>query len=239
VVETAKNRQAAALFDAAAEGYDAWARVFSFGQYGRWHRALIDALAPTPAGLVLDVCTGTASVAIEIARRRGSRVVGIDISPGMLAEGRRRVEEAGLDRMVTLQRGRAEAVPYPDATFDAVAVSFLLRYVEDMDATMREVVRALKPGGRLALLEFGVPRPGPLRWAWTVYTRAVMPAATLPLSPGWRHVGSFLGPSISSFYRGRTVDDLRRLLERAGLEDVRSRALSLGGAVVLWGDKSR
>ena len=110
MVETAKNRQAAALFDAAAEGYDTWARLFSFGQYGRWRRALIDALAPQPDSLVLDVCTGTAGVAIEIARRRGSRVVGIDISPGMLAEGQRRVEEAGLDRMVTLQPARAEVV---------------------------------------------------------------------------------------------------------------------------------
>ncbi len=236
---TPRNRQAASLFDGIATGYDFLPQLFSFWQYIRWRHHLVDALGAGPGDLVLDLCTGTAGVAIEIARRCGSRVVGVDLSPGMLAVGRCRVQALGLEGQIELRQGRAEAIGYPDAYFDALSVTFLLRYVDDMEATLRELVRVVKPGGRLALLEFAIPRRPWLRWGWLAYTRAVMPVATLPLSPGWRRVGSFLGPSISKLYAGRTVEDLQLLVQGAGIGDARCREMSLGGAVLIWGTRTR
>lgn len=236
---TPRNRHAASLFDGVATGYDFLSRLFSFWQYGRWLRNLVDALGAGPGDLVLDMCTGTAGVAIEIARRCGSRVVGVDLSPGMLAAGRCRVHALGLEGQIELRQGRAEATGYPDAYFDALSVTFLLRYVDDMEATLRELVRVVKPGGRLALLEFSIPRRRWLCWGWLVHTRAVIPAVTLLLSPGWRKAGSFLGPSISRLYADRSVEDLRLLVQGAGIGDARCREMSLGGAVLIWGTRDR
>lgn len=236
---TPRNRQAAVLFDGIAARYDFLAELLSFWQYGKWRRCLVTCLCAGPDDLVLDMCTGTAGVAIEIARNCGSHVIGMDLSLGMLASGRKRVQALGLERQIELQQGRAEATGYPDAYFDAVSVTFLLRYVEDIDSTLRELVRVVKPGGRFALLEFAVPRQPWWRWPWLAYTRAVLPVATLPLSSGWRRVGSFLGPSISRLYRDRSVEDLRLLVYRAGIGDVRYRELSLGGAVLIWGTRTQ
>lgn len=233
------NRQAAHLFDDIAAGYDLLAQLLSFGQYLRWRSELVAALGPAPNDLVLDMCTGTVGVAIEIARRCGSRVVGVDVSPGMLAAGQRRVEALGLEGQIELHQGQAEATGYTEAYFDAVSITFLLRYVEDMRSTLAELVRVLKPGGRLALLEFGVPRQAFWRWCWLAYTRIGLPAATFPISAGWRRIGSFLGPSISELYRGRTVEDLRLLVQEAGIADARCKEMSLGGAVLIWGSRSR
>ncbi|MEE9202511.1 MAG: class I SAM-dependent methyltransferase [Dehalococcoidia bacterium] len=236
---TPRNRHAANLFDGVAAGYDFLSRLFSFWQYVRWRRRLVAALDVGPGDLVLDMCTGTAGVAVEIARCCGSRVVGVDLSPGMLAAGRRRVQALGLEGQIELRQGRAEATGYPDAHFDALSVTFLLRYVDDMEATLRELVRVVKPGGRLVLLEFAVPRRTLLRWGWLAYTRVVMPAVALPLSPGWRRAGSFLGPSISRLYAGRSVEDLRMLVQGAGIGDARCREMSLGAAVLIWGTRTR
>jgi demethylmenaquinone methyltransferase/2-methoxy-6-polyprenyl-1,4-benzoquinol methylase len=219
------------LFAPLAPTYDRYARLFSFGQDPRWRRFLVSRVEVGPDDTVLDVATGTAAVAIELVRRTGCRVVGLDQSREMLATGRRRIHDAGLDDRIELVEGTAERLPYPDAAFDALTFTYLLRYVHDPAATMRELARVVRPGGTVAMLEFGVPR-GPARLAWELYVRAGLRALGTVVSPGWRRVGSFLGDSIRSFHSRYDVVELWRT---AGIEDVRSRRLSLGGGLVVWG----
>ena len=176
---------------------------------------------------------------MEMARAGDRRVVGLDLSREMLLAGGEAVRRRGLAATVQLVRGRAEALPFPEASFDAVGFTFLLRYVHDPEATLGELCRVLKPGGRLLSLHFSVPDNPAIRILWLLYTRVVLPAATLPLSAGWRRVGRFLGPSIAGFYRQHTLGDIVESWRRAGMESVTLRRLSLGGAVVMCGTKGR
>jgi demethylmenaquinone methyltransferase/2-methoxy-6-polyprenyl-1,4-benzoquinol methylase len=219
------------LFAPLGPTYDRYTRLLSFGQDPRWRRFLVSRVEVGPNDTVLDVATGTAAVAIELVRRTGCRVVGLDQSREMLETGRRRVEAAGLADRIELIKGIADRLPFEDDSFDALTFTYLFRYVDDPAATMRELARVVRPGGTIAMLEFGLPR-GPARPAWELYVRVGLPALGAIVSPGWRRVGSFLGPSIREFHRRH---DLVGLWRSAGIEDVRSRRLSLGGGVVLWG----
>ena len=225
------KQQALDLFAPLGPTYDRYARLLSFGQDPRWRRFLVSRLNVHADETVLDVATGTAAVAIELVRRHGCRVVGLDQSAEMLAEGRRRVTDAGLSDRIELVEGRAERLPYPDDAYDGLTFTYLLRYVEDPPATLAELRRVVRPGGTIAMLEFGLPR-GLARPAWELWVRAGLPAAGALISPGWREVGSFLGPSIREFHARY---DLGALWREAGIDEVRARRLSLGGGIVMWG----
>ena len=222
------------LFAPLAPTYDRYARLLSFGQDPRWRRFLVSRLVVGPENTVLDVATGTAAVAIELVRRTGCRVVGLDQSPEMLEAGRGRVEAAGLGDRIELLAGSAEQLPFADASFDGLTFTYLLRYVDDPEATMRELARVVRPGGTIAMLEFGVPR-GPARPIWELYVRVGLPALGAVVSPGWRRVGSFLGDSIRDFHHRY---DLPAVWRAAGIDAVESRRLSLGGGLVMWGRRA-
>jgi demethylmenaquinone methyltransferase / 2-methoxy-6-polyprenyl-1,4-benzoquinol methylase len=226
------------LFAPLGPTYDRYATLLSFGQDPRWRRFLVSRVKVGPDARVLDVATGTAAVAIELVRRCGCTVVGLDRSPEMLAEGRTRVQRAGLADRIELVEGRAENLPFEDASFDALTFTYLLRYVDDPDATLRELARVLRPGATIASLEFGVPPRLPPRAAWELYVRVGLPLAGRAVSPGWHEVGRFLGPSIRSFYERLPLDRLLGLWADAGIDDVRARRLSLGGGIVIWGRRA-
>jgi demethylmenaquinone methyltransferase / 2-methoxy-6-polyprenyl-1,4-benzoquinol methylase len=233
-----RNRDARELFAPLAETYDRYARLLSLGQDPRWRSFLASRLDVGPGATVLDVASGTGAVAIELARRHGCRVVGVDQSAEMLAEGRRRVEAAGLAERVELLEARAEELPFEDAAFAGRTFTYLLRYVDDPAATMRELARVVRPGGRIAMLEFSVPPRLLPRAAWEAYVRAGLPLAGRAVSPGWAEVGDFLGPSIRAFWRRWPPERLRGMWEGAGIADVRARLFSLGGGVVMWGSRA-
>jgi demethylmenaquinone methyltransferase/2-methoxy-6-polyprenyl-1,4-benzoquinol methylase len=184
---------------------------------------------------VLDVATGTGLVARELVRRYGCSVVGVDQSAEMLAGARRRLAlEAGLAERIELVGGEAENLPFQDAEFDHLTFTYLLRYVDDPDATLAELARVVRPGGRIAALEFGLPDP-PWRAAWRLYTRVGLPALGRLFGRDWYRVGRFLGPNIEELYARLPLERQRRLWEEAGVADVRQRRMSLGGGVVTWG----
>jgi demethylmenaquinone methyltransferase / 2-methoxy-6-polyprenyl-1,4-benzoquinol methylase len=155
----------------------------------------------------------------------------------MLDAGRARVAAAGLGGRIDLREGRAESLPFGDAEFDALTFTYLLRYVDDPAAALQELARVVRPGGTVAMLEFGVPR-GVWRPLWEAYVRVGLPGAGALVSPAWREVGGFLGPSIRGFYERYPVERLLELWRDAGLRDVRARGLSLGGGIVVWGTRA-
>jgi demethylmenaquinone methyltransferase / 2-methoxy-6-polyprenyl-1,4-benzoquinol methylase len=235
VAETITER-ARSLFAPLPATYDRWSRLLSLGQDPRWRRFLASRVPVGPDDSVLDVATGTGAVAIELATRTGCSVVGVDQSPEMLAEAERRVVAAGVDGRIQLVEARAERLPFPDRSFDALTFTYLLRYVEDPAATLRELVRVVRPGGVVAMLEFGVPN-GIWRGPWELYVRVGLPLAGRAIAPGWHEVGSFLGDSIRDFHGAHP--NLGELWHEAGLTEVRGRRLSLGGAIVVWGRRER
>jgi demethylmenaquinone methyltransferase/2-methoxy-6-polyprenyl-1,4-benzoquinol methylase len=219
------------LFARLGPTYDRYAALLSLGQDPRWRSFLVSRVRAAPGDTVLDVATGTGAVARELIRRKGCRVVGVDVTPEMLAEARRRL---GPD--VELVEARAEQLPFADASFDALTFTYLLRYVDDPAATLRELARVVRPGGTIASLEFAVPR-GPWRALWELYVRILLPLLGRAISPAWQRVGSFLGPSIRSLYERLPEDRLIELWREAGIDDVRARRMSLGGGVVVWGTR--
>jgi demethylmenaquinone methyltransferase/2-methoxy-6-polyprenyl-1,4-benzoquinol methylase len=229
------SRVAPTLFAPLGPTYDRYARLLSLGQDPRWRRFLVARLVLQPDDRVLDVATGTGAVALELVEQHGCSVVGIDRSAEMLGVARRRIAARGLASKIELREARAEALPFTDASFDALTVTYLLRYVDDPAATLRELARVMRPGGTMAMLEFGVPPVAAIRALWELYVRLGLPLAGRLLSPGWYEVGRFLGPSIRDFEARLPLERQLELWSAAGLEDVRARRLSLGGGVVVWG----
>jgi demethylmenaquinone methyltransferase/2-methoxy-6-polyprenyl-1,4-benzoquinol methylase len=235
------NRFTRDLFDGLPARYDLLAEILSMGQNGQWRSAMTSRVTGTvPAdGVILDVASGTAGVALQLAERTGARVIGVDLTEQMLRQGQRRVAAAGKRDRITLAAGRAEQLPFPDASVDALTFTYLLRYVQDPQATLAELARVLKPGGVMASLEFCVPASALWHPAWLAYTRLVLPAGGLLLGGReWYRVGRFLGPNISGHYRKYPVGWTVSAWEKAGLTDVGTRTMSLGGGLVMWGTRA-
>jgi demethylmenaquinone methyltransferase / 2-methoxy-6-polyprenyl-1,4-benzoquinol methylase len=229
-----RNRLALELFAPLGPTYDRYARLLSFGQDPRWRRFLVSRIDAGPDDTILDVATGTGAVAIELVRRTGCSVVGVDQSPEMLAVARERVSRAGLGDRIRLVEASAEQLPFPDAEFAGLTVAYVLRYVDDPAVTMVELARVVRSGGAMGGLEFGVPR-GPARPLWSLYVRVGLPLAGRLVSPGWRRVGGFLGPSIRAFAAEWPPERIAAAWQEAGIGSVQLRRMSFGGGVVTWG----
>lgn len=229
-----RKQHALALFSGLPRAYDRAGAALSFGQDPRWRAALVRSTPVGPHDRVLDVATGTGMVAAALVMRSGCRVTALDQSPDMLGGLRARLAaDPSLEASVEPVLGEAEALPFPDASFDALTFTYLLRYVDDPAATLRELARVVKPGGMVGMVEFGVPPRRVLRVLWRTYTRLVMPALGRLLSRDWQAVGRFLGPSIEGFYERFPLPRLVALWEEAGLTDVRVRRMSFGAGVVM------
>ncbi|HWD10897.1 MAG TPA: ubiquinone/menaquinone biosynthesis methyltransferase [Solirubrobacteraceae bacterium] len=231
-LDSPRKREAIELFSGLPARYDALSAALSFWQDPRWRRALVDTADPHAGDRVLDVATGTGMVAAELLRRCECSVVGIDQSTAMLARARARFA-AGERSRIELVEGQAEALPFADASFDVLTVTYLLRYVDDPAATVRELARVLRPGGRIASLEFGVPPLAPARSAWRLYTAVGLPALGRLASREWAEVGRFLGPSIRGFYERHPLERIAGYWREAGLEAISVRRMSLGGGVLM------
>jgi demethylmenaquinone methyltransferase/2-methoxy-6-polyprenyl-1,4-benzoquinol methylase len=222
---------ARSLFAPLGPTYDRYSALLSLGQDPRWRRFLVSRVDVTPSDVVLDVATGTGAVARELVHQKGCTVVGVDQSPEMLAEARRRSPQ------LRFVEASADSLPFPDKSFDALTFTYLLRYVPDPPATLRELLRVVRPGGSIAALEFAVPH-GVWRPAWELYVRGVLPLAGRVLSRGWAEVGGFLGSSIREFYSRWPEDRLLEAWVDAGVTSVRARHLSVGGGLVIWGRRA-
>jgi demethylmenaquinone methyltransferase/2-methoxy-6-polyprenyl-1,4-benzoquinol methylase len=227
------------LFAGLPRRYDLAGALLSFGQDPRWRRAMVGAVQAQSGDRILDVATGTGMVAEALVSRYGCSVVGLDQSPEMLSGAQAKLDaDPRLADRIELVRGEAESLPFRDGEFDHLTFTYLLRYVEDPGATLRELARVVGPAGRIASLEFMLP-PNPIaRALWHAYTRWAMPVLGRLVSPDWHEVGRFLGPSITGFYERLSLDRQLELWRDAGIRDVQSRQMSFGGGVVIWGTRA-
>jgi len=225
-----RQTHARGLFAPLGPTYDRVGATLSFGQDPRWRRAMV-ARVPHDGGHVLDVATGTGLVAEQLLAH-GHRVTGLDQSPDMLAIARRRFGDR-----VELVQASATALPFPDASFDHLTFTYLLRYVDDPGVTLAELARVVRPGGTVANLEFCLPE-GIWRPFWDLYVEIGLPAAGRLVSKGWYDVGRFLGPSIRGFYERWPLERQLELWRAAGIADVQARRMSLGGGVVIRGTRT-
>jgi demethylmenaquinone methyltransferase / 2-methoxy-6-polyprenyl-1,4-benzoquinol methylase len=230
-----RKQHALELFEELPARYDELGAALSFFQDPRWRRAAVEAIRAEPDDRVLDIACGTGLVARALVERWGCQVVGLDQSATMLSRARQLLAaNPRLAGRISLVEGEAETLPFADREFDHLTFTYLLRYVDDPAATLRELARVVKPGGRISSLEFRVPT-GIWLWPWRLYTRVGLPVLGRLASRSWFEAGRFLGPSIERFYREYPLRRQVALWEVAGIERVEVRPMSLGGGVVIWG----
>jgi demethylmenaquinone methyltransferase / 2-methoxy-6-polyprenyl-1,4-benzoquinol methylase len=214
----------AGMFDAIAPRYDLLNHLLSAGIDRRWRAAAIRSLQLTGTETLLDVCTGTADVALQARAARAARVVGVDFSGAMLALGLQKITTAGEAGRIALVRGDAMRLPAADRSVDAVTVAFGIRNVQRPEVACAEMARVLRPGGRLAILEFGVPRIPGIRPLYLWYFTHVLPLVGRAIS-GHNAAYSYLPASVGTF---APPSEFVETLRRAGFTDIRADPLTFG-----------
>ena len=214
----------ATMFDAIAPRYDLLNRVLSAGIDRRWRRKAIESLHLTGAETVLDVCAGTADVALEAIRGGAAKVLGVDFASAMLAVGRTKVRAAAKDHAIALAQGDATRLPVRSSSVDAVTIAFGIRNVERPDAACAEIARALKPGGRIAILEFGVPRIPGIGTLYLWYFKYLLPVIGRAVSRH-RAAYSYLPASVATF---PSPDTFCATLRACGFHEVVTDPLTFG-----------
>lgn len=220
-----KKEQVSKMFDNIAPSYDLLNRLLSLGIDRSWRKKAIRLLDPAKAKTVLDVATGTADVAIEIARQlKPEKIIGVDIAQQMLEIGREKVSKRGLAEVIELQLGDSENLPFESNTFDAITVAFGVRNFEDLGKGLSEMQRVLKPGGKLVVLEFSRPRIFPFKQLFNLYFRYLLPLIGRLTSKDPKAY-SYLYESVQAFPdRENFVTELGK----AGYTEASYRPLTLG-----------
>lgn len=213
------------MFDAIAERYDVLNRVLSLGIDQGWRRDAVEALEIESGDRVLDLATGTADLALQIAESADVRVVGSDPSPNMLSVGMTKVEKRGLAARVVLDEGDAQALPYEANEFDACSMAFGIRNVPDRELALREMVRVVRPGGRIVILELGEPDGALIGPLARFHVHHVVPRIGALVSGSTEY--RYLQESIAAFPPAAAF---AALMQKAGVRDVDVRRLTFGAA---------
>lgn len=228
-----RSRLIGGMFGRISGRYDLVNRLLSAGQDLRWRRQAVDALGRGSSRSILDLCTGTADLAIGAGRRNAGQVVGLDLSRPMLRLGRRKIVAAGLEHVVSLAGGDAQALPFPDEAFDGVMIAFGIRNVVNLGLGLREIARVMKPGGKVSILEFSRPGAAVVRVLHSVYLRHIVPFLGGLIS-GDRQAYGYLHRTIMAFPEGEAF---LGILKSAGFVDLKEHRLSCGIATVYVGSK--
>lgn len=221
----AKGKQVERMFDSIAHSYDLLNHALSLGIDRRWRRAAIDSLRPYAPKRMLDVATGTGDFALLAARRLSpDSLLGIDLSEGMLAVGRDKVEKAGMSGIIRFRKEDCMSLSLEDDSFDALTVAYGIRNFEDLDRGLREMRRVLRPGGRLVIIELTAPRRFPMRQLFRFYSHVMMPALGRLVSRD-RNAYTYLPATMEVFPQG---EQMTEILSRAGFRDVHFRRFTFG-----------
>ena len=232
--EGAKGEQVERMFDQIAHSYDFLNHTLSLGIDQSWRKAAIDSLKPYAPQRILDVATGTGDFALmAVDRLQPQSLIGADLSEGMLSVGREKVERAGKSDIITLQKEDCMALSFEDNTFDAVTVAYGVRNFEDLDRGLREMLRVLKPGGRLVIIELTSPVRFPMKQLFWLYAHVWMPRVGKLVSRDSRAY-SYLPATMEAFPQGEVMQGI---IEKAGFQSVKFRRFTFGLSTLYTAEK--
>lgn len=225
---TSKKEQVATMFDSIAHRYDFLNQLLSLGIHKGWRKKSIQLLQTQQPKTILDIATGTADFAIEAIRLKPEKVVGVDISSGMLELGRKKIEKLGLQQKIELKLADSENLPFADNSFDAITVGFGVRNFENLEKGIRDMHRVLKPGGRMIILEFSKPRAFFIKQVYTFYFRYITPFIGKIFSKD-NSAYRYLPESVNAFPDG---EDFLNILRKAGQKEAKAISLTFGIASI-------
>jgi demethylmenaquinone methyltransferase/2-methoxy-6-polyprenyl-1,4-benzoquinol methylase len=231
--KTGKKEQVAKMFDNISHRYDFLNHFLSLGIDKGWRKKAIRLLEPLKPGMILDVATGTGDFAIQALSLNPQKVIGIDISEGMLAVGRKKIAARQLSAQVELFSGDSENIPFKENNFDAVTVAFGVRNFENLERGLTEIYRVIKPGGMVVVLEFSRPRTFPFRQVYSFYFKFILPKIGRFISSD-KAAYTYLPESVEAFPDG---EDFLQCLKAVGFKNTKCRALTFGISSIYSGSK--
>ena len=231
--KSTKKEQVAKMFDNISHRYDFLNHFLSLGIDKRWREKAIDFLRPSNPRQILDVATGTGDFALQALKLKPEKVVGVDISEGMLSVGRKKIANKHLEHLVELRSGDSENLPFAENKFDAVTVAFGVRNFENLNKGLNEIFRVLKPGGMLVVLEFSRPRKFPFKQLYRFYFRFILPRIGRVVSSD-KAAYTYLPESVEVFPDG---EDFIHILHQVGFKNTQCRSLTFGISSIYVGTK--
>ncbi|WP_394874619.1 bifunctional demethylmenaquinone methyltransferase/2-methoxy-6-polyprenyl-1,4-benzoquinol methylase UbiE [Gaetbulibacter sp. M240] len=213
-----KKAQVTAMFDTISKEYDGLNRVISFGIDVKWRNKVVDMVAKTEPENILDIATGTGDLAINLAKTGASKIVGLDISSGMLEIGKSKIKHRGLDQKIEMVLGDSEQMPFEANSFDAITVAFGVRNFEDLEQGLKDIYRVLKPGGTFVILETSVPAKTPYKQGYQFYSKTILPLIGRIFSKD-KSAYQYLSESASVFPYGEALNNILRKIGFINVED--------------------
>ena len=214
-----KKKQVTQMFDTISKEYDGLNRVISFGIDVKWRNKVVDIIIKTKASTILDIATGTGDLAINLAKTDAKEIIGLDISPGMLEVGRKKIADKKLDSKIKMMLGDSEYLPFEDNSFDAITVAFGVRNFEDLEKGLSEILRVLKPNGTFVILETSVPTKMIYKQGYKFYTTYILPTIGKVFSKD-RVAYKYLSESASVFPYGEALNNILRQIGFTNVKDL-------------------
>lgn len=221
------------MFDNISEEYDGLNRVISFGTDIKWRQKVVQLVADTKPTTILDIATGTGDLALNLAQTKAKKIIGLDISKGMLEVGRQKVLKKQLENTIEMVLGDSEDLPFPDHTFDAITVAFGIRNFENLEKGLAEILRVLKPKGIFVILETSIPTKTPYKQGYKVYTNYIMPTIGRLFSKD-KSAYAYLSESASKFPFGEALNNI---LRKIGFIEIRDFPQTFGAATIYTASK--
>ncbi len=231
--ESSKKQQVADMFDNISPRYDFLNHFLSLGIDIRWRKKAIKLLKEIQPKKILDIATGTGDFAIESLSLNPEKVIGVDISEGMLSVGREKLKKRKLDSRISLQSGDSENLPFEDNMFDAIIVAFGVRNFENLEKGLAEMYRVLRPGGKVVVLEFSKPKRFPFKQFYNFYFKNILPTIGKTISKD-NSAYTYLPESVKSFPDGAVFTSI---LDKLGFKNTECRPLTLGISSIYTGIK--
>ena len=226
--ELGKKEQVAKMFDTISNEYDGLNRVISFGIDIKWRKRVVQLVTQKKPQSVLDIATGTGDLAINLVDSKATKIVGLDISEGMLEVGRKKIEKLQLNEQIEMVYGDSENIPYESNSFDAITVAFGVRNFENLEIGLSEIYRVLKPGGIFVVLETSVPTKTPFKQGYNLYTNYIMPTIGKIFSKD-KSAYKYLSDSAAAFPYGEAFNNI---LEKIGFIDIENKPQTFGVASI-------
>ena len=231
--DQSKRVQVEKMFDTISNEYDGLNRVISFGIDIKWRKKVVAMIAATNPQNVLDVATGTGDLAINLAETGANKIIGLDISAGMLSVGKKKIKEENLDQTIEMVQADSENLPFEDNHFDAITVAFGIRNFETLEKGLAEILRVLKPGGLFVILETSVPTKTPFKQGYTFYSNKILPLIGRLFSKD-KDAYAYLSESASVFPYG---EKLNNILRKIGFTTVEDHPQTFGVATIYTASK--